>query len=396
MNQTIRAMGRGLTGLAAGCLLAASGCGRRREAPPPPPPPEVEIVTAEPQTVPITYDYVGQTEASKQVEVRARVAGFILRRPFEEGKPVDEGDLLFEIDKRQYEADLTIARARQAEAEARLKLAKVTLNRVKTAMSQGGSSDQELDEKSAQVQEAEAQLDLSKGDVANAALNLSYCTVLSPLRGRVGKSPVYEGQYVDGGPNSLLATVVQSDPIYVNVNISEREVLKWQSDIASGRITLPKGGEDGLRVALTLIDGTAFATEGRFNFIDVRVDPLTGTANVRAEFPNAAEWLRPGQFVKARFAGAMRTNVLTIPQRAVISQPTGQYVMLVGEGDKAELRLVRLSTWTNDDWIVEEGLKPGDRIIVNGLLGVAPNAPVRIKHADPAPASTAASSPATN
>jgi membrane fusion protein (multidrug efflux system) len=384
MSQAIRLMVRGLSALAAGCLLASSGCKRQSDAPPPPPPPEVEIITAQAGTVPITYDYVGQTEASKQVEVRARVAGFILRRPFEEGKPIDEGDLLFEIDKRQYEADLMIARARQAEAEARLKLAEVTLNRVKSAMAQGGTTQQELDEKSAQVQEAEAQLNLAKGNVANANLNLSYCTVLSPLRGRVSKSPVYEGQYVDGGPNSLLATVVQSDPIYVDVNISEREVLKWQSDIASGRITLPKGGEDGMRVALTLIDNTAFPTEGKFNFIDVRVDPLTGTANVRAEFPNPDEKLRPGQFVKARFVGAQRASTITVPQRAIISQPTGQYVMLVGEGDKAELRLVKLSEWTEDDWIVDEGLKAGDRVIVNGLLGVAPNSPVRIKQAAPA------------
>jgi membrane fusion protein, multidrug efflux system len=384
-----------LLALAALVSMTTAGCRKQEGQMQAPPPPEVTVVEVTPRTVPVSFAYVGQTEASKEVEIRARVPGFILRRPFQEGGEVDEGDLLFQIDPRQYQADLVIARARQAEAEARLKLAQVTLERVQSAAQQGGTTQQEIDEKAAQYQEAQAQLDLARGNVANAELNLSYCTLVAPMHGRIGRSPVYEGQYVEAGASGLLASVVQTDPIYVNVNISEREVLQWEADLASGRIKLPEGGESGLRVALQLIDGTPYEHEGVFNFVDIRVDPRTGTALVRTAFPNPKQQLKPGQYVKASFVGAQRTAAITVPQKAVITQPTGQYVMLVGDSNTTELRRVVLEEWTQTDWIVEQGLSGGERVVIEGLMGLGPNREVRPSLAPASASADGAASPTT-
>jgi membrane fusion protein (multidrug efflux system) len=393
---------RHLTSLAA-CLsmaLLMSACGKGGDAAPAAeaPPAEVTAVTLEPTVVPVQYGWVAQTDASRTVEIRARVPGFLIKRPFEEGGLVDEGDLLFQIDQRGYEADLEVARARLAQAEAALSLADVTLKRTETAAAQGGTNQQEVDEKRAKKREAEAAVRLAKGNVSKAELDLSYTTMLSPLNGRIGKSPIYEGAYVDSGANSLLATVVQSDPIYVEFSISERELLDWQKAVAAGSVRFeglsdaatpgmtPEQAAEARRrsvagikvkVSVSLVDGTMYPHQGELNFVDITINPTTGTAQARAVVPNPDWALRPGQFVRANLLGWERPNTLVVPQRSVIQQPTGQFVYVVGDGDKAELRGVKTGQWFNELWIIEEGLKPGERVVVDGLLRVQPGAPLK-------------------
>lgn len=378
-------------------LIWVAGCRRESEAPPPPPPAEVSVEPAQATTVRVKYEWVAQTEASRTVEIRARVAGFLTKRPFEEGGPVREGDLLFQIDKRNFEADLEIARAKVAQAEARVVLADVTLKRVETAASMGGTNQQEVDEKRAQKQEADASLRLVKGNLANAELNLSYTTIVSPLAGRIGKSPVYEGAYVDAGANSLLATVIQTDPLYVSFSVSEREILDWQQATAEGRVRMEgdeadiKGSAEEIRaerrrralaakvkVSVTLVTGEEYPHIGEMNFIDVQFNPETGTAQVRATLPNPEQRIRPGQFVKAHMLGWERPDTITVAQRAVIQQPTGQYVYVVGEEDKAELKRIVTGQWVGDRWVVESGLSPGERVVVDGIARVRPGNTVRI------------------
>lgn len=388
-------------------LSFASGCDRAAPAPAALPPVEVSVVAVELGTAPAPYEFVAQTAASRTVEIRARVPGFLWRRPFEEGGEVQEGDLLFQLDQRSYQADVEIAQARLAQAEASTALARVTVQRLEDAAERGGASPQEVDEAKARLQEAEAGIRLARGNLANAELNLEYTTVLSPLQGRVGKSMVYEGAFVDTTDNSFLATVIQTDPIYVEFNISERDVLEWQTDVMSGALTLegvadpiapgtPETDEIRLQrlrrtqaarvnVSLEFSDGSEYDHLGTLNFVDVTVDPETGTADVRAQFPNPTGLIKPGQFVEARILGFQRPNTIMIPQGAVIQQPTGQYVYTMdrsGPDDGvgvAELRRVVTGQWVGDQWIVLEGLAPGDLLIVDNLLTLRPGAAVRVR-----------------
>lgn len=386
---------RGSWALAACLTVHASmgaGCGRKpAQETGPPPAQEVGVITAVSGKAPMVYEFVAQTEASKTVEIRARVQGFLLTRAFTEGGQVSEGDVLFRIDPRSFEADLEIARARLEQAQARQALAESTISRLEQVASLGAANPKEMDEAEAELLNSKAAVRLAGGDVANAELNLSYTVIRSPLSGKIGRSLKDEGSLVDAGANSLLATVTQVDPIYVYFSISEREVLRWKQDRDTGRITGPSEGN--VPVSVTLTDGTEHPQQGLINFVDVRTDPQTGTSTVRAALPNPDEKLQPGQFVKAKILGWERVNAVTIPQRAIMQGPMGASVWVIGEGDKAELRPVRLGPWYAAGWIVEQGLRPGERVVADGVQRVRPGAVVRPTLAGSAPAQT---NPAAN
>ncbi|MBY0113554.1 MAG: efflux RND transporter periplasmic adaptor subunit [Phycisphaerales bacterium] len=386
--------GRG--SLAAGTLLLAAGVGmvagcerKSGQTAGPPPTPEVMATTVEPVTAPGLYEFIAQTAASRNVEVRARVQGFLLKRHFEEGGKVKEGELLYTIDPRSFEADLQKAKASLAQAKAVLSLAESNLTRVQEGVEKGGLPKAELDKAVAQKDEAAAQVMLADASVTNAGLELSYTKVLSPVTGTVGRSQKQEGSLVDAGANSLLVESQQVDPIYVMFNVSERDVLRWRSDVASGRIKLVS--EKNLPTEITLSDGTVFAQQGTINFVDVRVDPTTGTAMIRATFPNPEQRIMPGQFVKIRILGVTRPNVLTVPQESVMSTPSGTFVYVIDKDSKIERRPVELGDWLGSDWIVERGVKPGDRIMVDNLQKVAPGMTVKLA-TTPAAAATAPAS----
>ncbi|MBX3380615.1 MAG: efflux RND transporter periplasmic adaptor subunit [Phycisphaeraceae bacterium] len=354
-----------------------SGCGRNQpQAGAAPQAPTVSIDVVAPVTVPGNYEFIAQTAASRTVEIRARVQGFLLKRHFVEGGPVKEGDLLFTIDPRSFEADVQIARAQLAQAKAQLALAESNLSRVKEGVEKGGIAQADLDKAQAQRDEAVAEVKLSEARVTNAELDLSYTRVLSPVSGTIGQAERQEGALVDSGQNSLLATSQQVDPIYVNFNVSERDVLKWRSDVASGRIILEN--EKHLPTQITLSDGTVFESVGSINFVDVKVDPNTGTAMIRAEFPNKDSRLLPGQYVKLKVLGVERPNTLTVPQQAVLNTPNGTFVLVVGADGKAERRPVTLGDWLGSDWVVEFGLKAGERVIVDNIQKVQPGMEVKI------------------
>ncbi|MBL8875416.1 MAG: efflux RND transporter periplasmic adaptor subunit [Phycisphaerae bacterium] len=369
-------------GLAA--LMGLGGCGKReQQAAGPMQAPEVSVEIVTPVTAPGNYEFIAQTEASRTVEIRARVQGFLLKQHFEEGGQVKEGDLLFTIDPRSFEANVQIARAQLAQARAQMALAESNLARVKEGVEKGGIAQADLDKAQAQRDQAVAEVKLSEAQVTNAELELSYTKILSPVSGTIGRAEKKEGALVDAGQNSLLATSQQVNPIYVNFNVSERDVLKWRSDVASGRIKL--SNEKHLPTQITLSDGTVFESPGTINFVDVKVDPNTGTAMIRAEFPNKESRLLPGQYVKLKILGVTRPNVLTVPQEAVLNTPSGTFVMVVGDDGNAERRPVTLGDWLGSDWVVDFGIKPGEKVIVDNLQKVQPGSPVKIVGTVPAP-----------
>ncbi|HEX8878142.1 MAG TPA: efflux RND transporter periplasmic adaptor subunit [Phycisphaerales bacterium] len=365
-------------------LLALPGCDRKPgQASGPPPAPEVAATVVTPVTAPGIYEFIAQTAASRTVEVRARVQGFLLKRHFEEGSKVKDGDLLFTIDPRSFEADLQKARASLAQAKAAQALTESNLTRVRQGVESGGLPKAELDKAVAQNDEALAQIKLAEANVTNADLELSYTRVTSPVSGTVGRAQKQEGSLVDSGANSLLVESQQVDPIYVNFNVSERDVLQWRADVATGRIQLVS--EKNLPTEITLSDGTVYKEQGNINFVDVKVDPMTGTAMIRATFPNPDQKLMPGQFVKLRLLGVTRPNVLTVPQEAVISTPGGTFVYIIDKDSKIERRPVTLGDWLGSDWIVEQGVKPGDRVMVDNIQKVQPGMAVKLAAAAPPP-----------
>lgn len=346
------------------------------QTPPPQPPPVVETVVVEAESVPLVPQYLGQVEASQVVEVHARVAGFLEERAFEEGAVVEPGRLLYRIDPRSFEADLAIAQAKLAGAQAQLELAQTRLERFERLAGEGVATTEELEEGRTAQQVAQAQVQLAKAQIAQAELDLSYTTIRSPIRGVIGESRVDEGTYVRTGADSLLAVVRQMDPIYVRLSVSEEESLRFQAMVESGQIQTPD--LDAFEVHVTLSTGQAYPHPGKISFVDVEVDPTTGTRMVRASVPNPDRLLVPGQFVQAVISGAVRTGAILVPQQAVSQAPTGSLVYVVAPDGTVEQRPVTLGRWYRDRWIVEEGLEAGDRVVTDHLSRMRPGLEVEL------------------
>jgi membrane fusion protein, multidrug efflux system len=371
--------------------IAMTGCDRGGgSAATAPPPPEVNVITVATETVPIVYEFIGQTAASNTVEIRARIQGVMTKRLFSEGEKVGEGQELFRIDDRQFRADLDIAKAQLDQAKAQRDRASRQVDRLKELVAQNAASVKELDDWQTQLAESMASVNLREAEVAKAQLELSYTSIDSPINGMIGRSMRDEGSLVDPGANSLLAEVVQTEPIYVEFSISEREWLRWRAAVDAGAIVLSdwKDAADRSKVKAraeaVMLDGTSYEKYGSLDFVDVRVSPETGTALARATFENTPDRfnpkqfaLKPGQFVKIRMLGWEKPDTIVVPQRAVIQTPTGQFVYVVGPGDAAEFRPVTLSSWHLEGWLVDKGLKPGERVIVDGLMKVQPGMTVR-------------------
>ena len=350
--------------LCAGAAQAQGGPGMA-----PPPPPDVSFIEVQPRTVPLTFSFVGLTAPSKTVEVRARVRGFIESRDFTEGAFVETGAQLFTIDPRQYEADRQVALAQVEQADARLKLAEQDLKRLGEVSVPGAVAGTDIDRQQAERANAAAALRLAKASLARADLELSFTKVNAPLAGFIGKAQKELGALVDEGQNSLLATVQQVDPLYVSVRVSERDFLDWRSAEAAGTQGL---SGDAPYMLLTFEDGSTWDAQGKLNFEGAALDPQTGSVEIRAEFPNPGRKVKPGQFVRAALQGWQRSGALVVPQRAVGQAPQGTYVYVVGAENKAEMRMITPGPWTGNDWIIEQGLNIGDRVIVDGTVKVMP------------------------
>ena len=342
------------------------------------PPAQVSAMTVTPQALPVAYEYVGQTAGSREVEVRARVTGILMSRNFEEGARVRKGQSLFTIDRAPYEAALARAQADVAAAEARQEQAARNAARLKPLYAEKAVSQKDYDDAVSAEQIGAADVKAARARLAEVRLNLGYTKVESPVSGVTTRALRSEGSLVSG-PDVLLTTVVQVDPMWVNFGIPDHEQARIQKDAEAGRLKLPKEFEVELRLA----DGSIHPVKGKVNFSDVRISPATGTSEARAELPNPDGALRPGQFVRVILRGAVRPEAMLVPQRAVLEGPQGKFVYVVNEKSQAEPRPIQVGEWSGENWIITSGLKGGERVITDGLMKLGPGAPVQIAQAKP-------------
>jgi membrane fusion protein (multidrug efflux system) len=341
-------------------------------------PAPVSVLTAQAETLPVTLEYTAQTLGSREVEVRARVTGILQKRNFTEGGRVKAGQSLFTIDPAPFANALARAEADVAAAEARLGQAARDAARLAPLIETKAISRKEYDD--AVSGEAIARADLlgARARLAEARLNLEWTRVASPIPGVTGRALKSEGSLVSG-PDVLLTTVTQADPIQVIFGIPDNERLRLRREVEASALQWPTDGR--FKVTLKLADGSEYGKSGFTDFADLRVSPDTGTSEARAELPNPDGLLQPGQFVRVLLSGATRTGAFRIPQRAVLEGPQGKFVFVVGKENKAEVRPVETGEWTGGDVVVTKGLTAGEQVIVDGVLKLGPGAPVQVSAA---------------
>ncbi|KHS85964.1 efflux RND transporter periplasmic adaptor subunit [Pectobacterium carotovorum] len=378
---------RGLTPLAAvlmlsgGLMLAGCDSGNNQQGGAQQQMPEVGIVTLKTEALNVMTELPGRTSAYRIAEVRPQVGGIILKRNFVEGSDVKAGASLYQIDPATYQASYNSAKGSLAQAQAQAEIARLTVNRYKPLLGTNYVSKQDYDQAVATSRQADAAVQAAKAAVDTAQINLAYTKVNSPIEGRVGKSTVTEGALVATGQATALTTVQQLDPIYVDVTQSSNDFLQLKKELESGTL---KQSEGKANVRLLLENGTEYAEAGTLEFSDVTVDETTGSITLRAIFPNPQHNLLPGMFVRARLDSGVNPTALLVPQQGVTRDPRGQATaMVVGEGDKVEPRTLKTSKAIGDKWLVTEGLKAGDRVIVTGLQKIRPGAQVKAKEVAP-------------
>jgi len=337
-----------------------------------------------PVTVPIRFEYVGQTAGSKEAEVRARVQGILEKRTYQEGSRVKAGQTLFVIDARPYAAQMQAAAAEVTRAQAQYAQAKRNLDRLQPLASSNAISRREFDDAVSAEESGAAGVKQAQAKLVEAKLNLGYTTVAAPVTGFVSRSLKSEGSLVTPGENSLLTTVWQIDPMHVNFSIAENELLRVNRSIAEGKLVVPtdpKSKSPAYAVSVRLADGSLAPQKGSLAFIDPRISEASGAFDARAQIGNPDGALRPGQFVRVVLEGATRPNAIVVPQRAVLEGPQGKFVYVTGKSqdgskDVALPRPVTVSDWVEVDgaqmWIVESGLKAGDAVIVEGMAKIFP------------------------
>jgi membrane fusion protein (multidrug efflux system) len=376
MNSRARIISGGAFAASVFMSMTLSGCGAD-ESPQGMPPAQVSAVTIVPQRLNVEYEYTGQTAGSREVEVRGRVTGILLKRNYREGSTVAEGQSLFTIDPAPFEAALSRAEADVAAADARLNQAKRNAARMKPLFEAKAVSQKDYDDAVSGEAIAEADVKSAQARLTEAKLNLGYTRVESPIAGVAGRAQRSEGNYVSG-PEVLLSTVTQTNPIHVLFGISDEEQSKLRREVKAGRLVLPKN--NAFKVAVKTENGM-HPHSGKLDFSDVNVSESTSTSEARAELPNPGALLRPGQFVRVILNGAVRPAAILVPHRAVLEGPAGKFVYVVNAESKAEARPVELGDWYQDNWIVVSGLATGERVIVDGVMKIGPGAPVQI--ADP-------------
>ncbi len=354
-------------------LLAA--CNDAGAPPGPPPPPPVSVITVEPRDLPVSYEYVGQTAGFREVEVRARVTGILHKRNFKEGAPVKAGQSLFLIDPEPFRVAVNRAAADLAVAEARLAQAKRDVDRFKPAFDAKAVAQKDYDDAVSREQVAVAEAQVARARLEEARLNLEWTRVEAPIAGVTSRAVVSEGTLVSG-PDVLLTTVTQTDPMYVIFGVPDREQLAIREEIQAGRIRLPAEGK--YKVDVRLADGSTYSQTGVLDFTDVRVSSITGTTEARAELPNPKGLLRAGEFVRVVINGAVRPQAIVVPQRAVLEGPQGKFVYVVDAESKAQARPVQAGPWNGDAWVIKSGLAAGERVIVDGVIKIGPGAPVQV------------------
>jgi membrane fusion protein (multidrug efflux system) len=392
------------TGLCLAVVSAAAlvACGKKEGGAPAGggmPPAEVGVITVATRSVGLSTELPGRLEASRVAQVRARAAGIVLKRQFREGGDVKAGQALFQIDAGPYRAAADSAQANLARSLANLAQATAQAERYKPLVEANAISKQDFVNAVAAQKSAEADVAAGKAAVQTAQINLGYTTVTAPISGRIGRALVTEGALVGQGEATQLAVVQQIDPMYVNFTQSTTDVLKLRRALDSGQLQRSAGGAASVQVLLE--DGTPYAKPGRLLFTDLTVDATSGQVTLRAEVPNPDGLLLPGMYVRVRLQQAQADNAILVPQQAVTRSTQGDTVLVVGADSKPAPRPIKIGSAQGSEWVVLEGLKPGEQVIVDGfqkmMVPGAPVKPVPWKGAAPgAPAAAGAAASAAS
>lgn len=350
------------------CLALLAACGKGKDPEKKPPPPAVGVVQATPQNSPLTRDLVGRLSAFRSADVRARVPGVVLKRTYDEGTDVKKGQLLFQIDPAPLKASLGASAAALAQAQATYTNNKVTANRVKELAPKGYVSKSDLDNALAAERNSAAAVQAAQANVQSARINLGYASVTAPIDGRAGQQQVTEGALVGNGEATLLTTVDQIDPMYVNFTMSVAALEQMRKAQTSGNVTLSDPNKTSVQI--TLPDGSKYGQAGTLDFSDTSVNPATGAVSLRATVPNAKHSLLPGMYVTLTANLGQQHDVFLVPQQALQRDTVGAYVMTVGADGKVVRKDVTTSNMTRSDWVVTDGIKAGDRIVVSGIQNV--------------------------
>lgn len=355
-------------------VVALSACKPDAGSAPAPQVPQVEVVTVAMTTVPDEPEFIGQAEASRPVEIRPQVTGLIKAVLYQEGRDVKKGDRLYQIDPVPFQAAAASAKAKISQAEAKVVQAKQDLARVKPLLAEQAVSQKDVDDAVAENLSSKAALEGAKADLIKAQFDLDNTLITAPIDGLIERTRFYEGRLVSA-QTDLLTIVHRVDPMYVVVSIPETFILKRRRDIEEKKITHP--GVYQLRGELVMLDGSIYPHEGLLDLMEPGLRTETGARVVRMTVPNPKRALLPGQFVKVKFKGDSKPNVVLIPQRAVLQGPQGPFVFVVGPDERIEIRPVQASAWQGDQWLIDQGLKAGERVVVNGLMKIGPGAPVK-------------------
>lgn len=348
------------------CVFSMSACGGPEAPPQKPTVIPAAVITIEAQDTPVAFEFVGQAESSRQVEIRARVDGFLDKQTYNDGDLVREGQVLFELDKKPLEATLQQAQGELSLHQARHTTAAANLKRIKPLAEQDAVSKKDLDDAVGAEKETLAAVLSAEGAVREAELNLSYATIFTPVTGQASKADKQEGSYIPTGQESLLTYVAQLDPIWVNFSVSENQILSSRQQMNKGLLKAPE--DSNYVIEVQFADGSSHPYKGRVNFAEPNVDPETGTILVRAELANPESSMRPGQFVRVLLHGASRPNAISIPQTAVMQGAKGHFVWVLDKESKAQVRAVEVGPWYGDNWFINSGIHAGDRVVVDNLI----------------------------
>jgi len=356
-------------------LVLLAGCKKEEAKPQERPPTEISVITVTPSDTPVSFEWVGQAQSSHQVEIRARVNGFLEKRVYTEGSLVKAGQVMFRQDPKPFQATLDANKGALAQQQARLQVARDNLTRVKPLVELNALSQKDLDDATGADQAAAAAVDTAKANVQQAQLNLGYTTITTPVTGFSSYARVQDGAYINP-ENSLLTTVEQVDPIWVNFSVSENELLAFRTERDKGLLRMPT--IDSYEVEAVLADGSVFPNKGRITFASASYNQQTGTFLLRATLPNHEAVLRPGQFLRARVLGMIRPKAILLPQKAVLKGAQGHFVWVVDKEGKAANRHVEVGPWYEDKWFIIDGLAAGETVVVDGVMRLAPGAPVKV------------------
>jgi len=343
-----------------------------------PPAPEVVVETVKAEALPLELEYSARTAGFREVQVRAQVSGILQERTYLEGSQVKQGQVMFRIDPRTYQAALSRAKGALAQEQARYRQTERDLKRIRELQKKGFASESELDNAISNFEQSKANIQAAEAEVQSKQIDLDYTTVKAPISGITSKETVSEGSLmVAGDPSaSLLSNITQLDPIYVNFAAPDSDVESVRSGLQNGSLVLPADGK--MSVQIKLGDGSIYPLEGKVDFTDSLVDRGTGTVSARAVVPNPDQTLLPGQFVSVQVKGLSIPNAMTLPERAVAQGPGGTFVYIVDDAGIARMRQVTTGHTAKGRWVIVSGISAGDRVIVEGLPKVRPDTPVRI------------------